>query len=233
MDSIDYDFDNLVNKKQTETKEEETESATQQYSVSQITGKSNILFVVKGDSNTVDLSFVVMADFDNKSMQVKVIEEKTALTVAYYAKGEKGLTEHISNKQKIDVDKYAIFNKKDFKTFLSKFDGINVNIKEKIDFKSQEYNLYLESGEQSISGDIAFKILAACDDKTVEKLLCDVINSVLTPRFIEKSDSLFKTFVNSCTTDISIIDYTDNIEKLRIYANARDKFRPTPYNAGE
>ena len=125
------------------------------------------------------------------------------------------------------------FNKKDFKTFLSKFDGINVNIKEKIDFKSQEYNLYLEPGEQSVSGDIAFKLLAICDDKTVEPLLCDVINSILIPKYIDKSDSLFKTFANSCITDISIIDYTDKIEKLRIYANAKDKFRPTPYMVGE
>ncbi len=233
MNSINYDFDNLVEKNTTEVSQSDTEETTNNYSVSELSGKSNILFAVKDDTNTINLAFIVLADFDAKKMQIELVEDKNTMTKAFVSEGEKGLKENLSGRYNISIDKYAIFNEKEFKTFLSKFDGIKINLQNEIQYKSHEFNLSLETGEQSVSGDIAYKLLTIVDDSAMENVLCDVIYSILNPKYIDKSDSLFKKFVNSCATDISIVDYSDKIEDLKIYANADDKFKPTPYKAGE
>ncbi len=233
MDSINYDFDNLVEKDNTEVTDTQTEPTSQQYSVSELSGKSLILFAVKDDSNNISLPFLVFADFDNKTMKVEVIEDKSTLTKVYSENGETGLQEYVSAQLNITVDKYVIFEKNQFKNFLSKFDGISVNIKNAVDYRSHEFNLLLEAGTQIVSGDIVYKLLLISDNDTAEYVLCDVVNSVLTPKYIDKSESLFKSFVNSSTTDISIVDFADKIEKLKIYAYSNDKFMSTPYSAGE
>ncbi len=233
MNSIDYDFDNLVEKSTTDNKQEETDNTYSMYSVSELTGKSELLFAVKDETNAINLCFIVFADFDEKRMQIELVDDKNATTRIYNTDGEKGLKDFISGRYNISVDKYAVFLEKDFKSFLSKFDGIMINVPEKIDYKSYDFNLLLEKGQQSVSGDIAYKLLKVCDEDSIELVLCDIVNSILTPKFIDRSESLFKTFVNSSTTDISIVDYTDKIETLKIYANAKDKFKPTPYTVGE
>ncbi len=233
MNSIDYDFDNLVEKNTTENSQEETENTDNMYSVSELTGKSEILFAVKDETNAIDLCFIVIADFDEKSMQIEFVDDKSATTRIYTTDGEKGLKNYVSGRYNISVDKYSVFQEKDFKSFLSKFDGIMINVPERIDYKSYDFNLLLEKGHQSVSGDIAYKLLKVCDRDNIELILCDIVYSVLSPKFIDRSESLFKTFVNSSTTDISIVDYTDKIELLKIYSNAKDKFKPTPYSAGE
>ena len=233
MNSINYDFDNLVENNTTEAAQNETEEITHNYSVSDLSGKSNVLFIVKDDTNTIDLAFIVMADFDEKKMQIEYIEDKNVMTRVYSTEGEKGLKSNLSNRYNITIDKYALFNEKDFKSFLSKFDGIKIDIKNKIEYKSHEFNLTLEAGKQTVSGDIAYKLLTVIDDGDLENLLCDIVDSLLMPKYIEKSDSLFKKFVNSCVTDISIVDYSDKIDKLTIYVKAEDKFKPIPYKFGE
>lgn len=232
MNSIDYDFDNLVEKNTTENSQNKNEDMSNIYSVDELTGKSNVLFAVKDETNAIDLCFIVLADFDEKSMQIKIVDDKSAATRMYNTDGEKGLKNYVLGRYNISVDKYAVFQEKDFKLFLSKFDGIMINVPERIDYKSYDFNLLLEQGQQSISGDIAYKLLKVCSKDRIESVLCDIVNSVLTPKIIDKSESLFKTFVNSSVTDISIVDYTDKIDMLKTYANAEDKFKPTPYTNG-
>lgn len=233
MNSINYDFDNLVEKNTTEVVQNETEGTIHNYYVSDLSGKSNILFAVKDDADEIDLAFIVIADFDAKTMQVEFIDDKSAMTRVYATDGEKGLKANLSERYNFPIDKYAIFDDKDFKSFLSKFEGIKIDLKSKVEYKSHEFNLTLEAGKQSVSGDIAYKLLTVVDNDAMENLLCDIIDSVLIPKYIDKSDSLFKTFVNSCITDISIVDYTDKIESLKIYSYADDKFKPTPYKTRE
>lgn len=233
MNSINLDFDDFSEKKNIEKTVNVPDKITHQYSVSELSGKSQILFVVQDDAGNIDLPFLVMTDFDNKTMNVKVIDDKTGLTKFYSENGENGLKEYVSAQLKTTVDRYVVFENSQFKKFLSKFDGITIDVKNKVDYKSHEFNLLLESGKQTVSGDIAYKLLLVSDNDTLENVLCDVINSILTPKHVDKSESLFKAFVNLSSTDISIVDYADKIDKLRIYAYSNDKFMPTPYVAGD
>ncbi len=229
--SNNYDFYSYA-KGETTEKSQEKEFHEEKYSVSKLSGKSNILFAVKDELNNIDICFVVIANFDEKYVQIKCLDDKISATSAFNTEGEKGLKNYISSQYNIFVEKYAVFQDKAFKLFLSQFDGITINIQEKVNYKSNDFNLVLEQGQQSVSGDIAYKLLKICNENETEKILCDIVDSLLAPQNIEKSDNLFKTFVNVSVTDISIVDYTDGIEELRIYANAVDKFKPSPYATG-
>ena len=73
-----------------------------------LTGKSNILFAVKDETTAIDLCFVVVADFDKKTMQIKYVEDNSATTRVYTTDGEKGLKNYVSIHYNIAVDKYAV-----------------------------------------------------------------------------------------------------------------------------
>lgn len=229
MNSIDYDFDNIFGNT-TEEQTETTEKPEQEkFFVSSLSGKSNILFAVKGDDGSFSSAFLVLTDFDDETMMVELIDDCAGLSSSYKESSDNGLKNFITSLYGVNIDKYAIFEQKQFKNVLSMFDGITITFDQPVDYKSHEFNLKIDSGVQTISGDMAYKYFSVIDNSQREKVLCEIIYSVLSPEYVEKSDVLFKEFVNSCVTDISIIDYSEAIDDLKIYSNAEDKFLPTPY----
>ncbi len=121
----------------------------------------------------------------------------------------------------------------DLRRFLSSFNGIAVNVSEDINYKSSDFNLELEKGKQEISGEKALNYLLICDSKQREKVICDIITSVLTADYFEGAEKLFKKFANLSKTDISVIDFFNSLEMLEAYCYADDKFLPQPYSDGD
>ena len=156
---IDYDFDNIVEKDSTTQLSENINIEEVKYTLSDIDGKSQILFAILDDEKNVEMSFFVVTDFDKKSMQVEVIEDGNTLTTHYSENGESGLKDYIKDKYKINIDKYAIFSEDDFRTVLSVFDGVMLNVSESVNYKSNGFNLILDAGQQIVSGDILYKYL--------------------------------------------------------------------------
>lgn len=234
MNSIDFDFGNVV-----ENPDDETTSFTEveelQYSVSELTGKSTILFVCTDDNNKLDFTFSVICDFDNKVMSVKCIDDKSALfyngkslTVGnvYAERSVIGLKSAFYESFDISADKYFVCDYSGAKEILSLFDGITVNVKNPVNYDSDDISLELDVGKQTISGAYTFNYLIISDDATREQIICDIISSVMVPEYIDNSQNLFASFVNSGDTDISVIDYSESIDNLKIYAYADDKFLP-------
>lgn len=235
MYSIDFDFNNFVEKPE-ETTTESIESTTEPiYSVNSLSGKSTVLFVCADSKEEFDFAFTVECDFNNKSMIVKCIDAKTKLSLngnsstcgeIYKNNSILELKSAFSESYRITVDKYFICDRAGAKEILSLFDGITVNVAENIDYDSNGVSLELDKGKQTVSGAYAFNYLLISNNSTREQILCDVINSVLVPKYTDNSQRLFTDFVNAGETDISVIDYSESIENLKIYANAEDKFMP-------
>ncbi|MBR5202484.1 MAG: LCP family protein [Clostridia bacterium] len=240
MKSLDYDISNLVDSSTTTTNLSE-ESTTELYSVNEISGKSNILFIVENGEG-VDFVCTVLTDFDKKTMIVKSIDgsedfkykNKTLkLSSIYNMDYQLGVTTALVENFGISIDKYIIFNQKQFEDVLSLFDGFSINVQEDVNFKSHDFNLNLSKGIQELSPDLAYKYLRISNRPVREKIVCDIIKSILVVDYIENSDYLFKQFVNLCKTDISVIDYSESIDKLKTYCYAQDKFFPTAFDEGD
>lgn len=234
MHSLDYDLSNLVENSSTTTTEVSQEDETVIYSVNNLSGNSNILFIVE-EQNGVDFLCVVSTDFDNKSMKVKCIDgsenvlyngKTLRISSIYSTDYEQGIKKFLIDDYGINIDKYVIFDKKQFKDVLSLFDGFTINVEESVDYKSQEFKLTLTSGVQELSSDMTYKYLQISDNQTRESIICNIIRSVLVEKYVNDSDDLFTSFVNSCETDISVIDYSNSVDSLKTYCYADDKFYP-------
>lgn len=239
MYSLDFDINNLI-ETTTEVEETTTEAVETVYTVEDLTGTSNVMFLITDNEGYVKSVFCTLLDFDNKIFQVKQIDgdfqcmyKKKYMTVngIYSTLSTDGLAEFLKFKWNIDVDKYAVFAMSDLRRFLSSFNGLTVNITENVNYKSADYNLELEQGIQELSGEKALNYLMIADNK--EQVICDIITSILTEEHFNKAENLFKSFANASETDISIIDFYDALDSLEIYCMADDKFLPKPFSTGE
>ncbi len=235
MYSIDFDFDNFVDTTEEQVTESDTQSADITYSVNSLSGKSTVLFVCADSKESFNFAFSVACDYDNKSMTVKAVDKATKITLngtqntcadIYENNLVDGLKSAYNESYQIKIDKYFICDSAGAKEILSLFDGITLNVQKDIDYKSDNINVELNKGKQTVSGKIAFNYLSVSDNNTRQQIVCDIINSVLIEAYIENSQRLFSNFVNSGETDISIIDYSNAIEKLTVYSKSSDKFLP-------
>lgn len=234
MHSIDFDFNNIVDRTNTNENSESLPDVQPTYSVSSLSGKKIYLFMLTDDVSNPDFGFIVSADFDLKSITVNAFDAKErrsdGKTYAdiYSAEFISGLKSRLNTDYSVSIDKYVICNAAQFKKIIASLGGVTVNVAEKVNYKTPEFNVVLDKGSQKLSDEYTYKYLAISDKNEKARIICDLLNSALTPENAEKSDALFKIFVNNCKTDISVIDYSNASEKLKIYSTAVDKFSPSP-----
>lgn len=241
MKSLDYDISNLVDSSSTTTTAPADEDVSDVYSVSELSGKSDLLFIIE-NIDGVDFICTISTDFDNKSMKVMCLDgsenqlykNKTLkLSSVYLEDSVVGVQKVLAENYGIQASKHIILDQNGLKEMLSLFNGFSVNVKEDVNYKSHDFNLSLSKGIQELSPDLTYKYLRMSENEVRENIICDIIKSVLVAEYAEESEKLFKSFVNMCETDISIIDYSDTTERLYSYCYAKDKFYPEIYNKGE
>lgn len=241
MHSLDFDISNLVDSSSTTTTAPVDENVSNVHSVNDLTGKSDLLFIVE-NIDGVDFICTVSTDFDNKSMQVLCVDGSENLSYEgkilkissiYIEDNVPGVKKMLIDNYGITIDKYVIFDSDGLKEMLSMFDGFSVNVIENVNYKSNDFNLALSSGIQELSSDMTYKYLQISENKIRESIICDIIKSVLVADYVEDSEKLFTSFVNLCETDISVIDYSETVDRLSAYCYANDKFYPEVYNKGD
>lgn len=233
MRSLDFDLGNIIDRTNTEAPSDAPTNDDQTYSVSELSGKSVYLLMLTDDSSNADFGFIITADFDSKNMTVasfdanqKLSDGKTYRDI-YDTEFISGLKSRLNADFDLSVDKYVICTASQFKRIIASLGGVTVNVAEDVNYKSSEFNVSLDKGTQKLSDEYAYKYLAIAEIQEKSRIMCDMLTSALTPENSEKSDDLFKIFVNNCKTDISVIDYSNSLEKLKIYSNAEDKFYPS------
>lgn len=235
MYSIDFNFDNFVNNPDAETAETQNNITEPIYTVNSLSGKSTVLFICADNKENFDFAFTVDCNFDKQTMLVKCFDAKSVIqfnnstlncSELYKNYSVQDFKKVLADSYQINADKYFVCDRASAKEILSLFDGVTVNVSENIDYNSNGINLELEKGKQNISGAYALNYLLISNNSIREKIICDIINSVLVPKYTDDSQKLFTAFVNAGETDISVIDYSQIIEKLSIYANSNDKFLP-------
>lgn len=237
MHSLDYDISNLVDSSSTTTTVPTEENVTESYSVNNLNGKSNLLFIVE-NVDGVDFVCSISTDFDNKTMRVFCVDgsenlsykNKTLkLSSIYSQDSELGVKTVLTDSYGITTDKYVILDSDGLKSVLSLFDGFSVNVTDNVSYKSHDFNLTLSMGLQELSPDMTYKYLQISENEIRASIICDIIKSVLVADYVEDSEKLFTSFVNLCETDISVIDYSETTDRLSAYCYAEDKFYPEIY----
>lgn len=229
MRSVDFNLNNIVDAPEENTvSQPDTEAETKVYSVDKLNGNSSFLFICTDSQDNLEFVFTLAADFDNKMMTVKTLDknekaiydgEVMSCSDVYKMASAEGLRDSLGN-----ASKYVKLSDSQLKEILSLVDNISINVIEQVDYHSEKFMLELDAGKQILSADYIQKLLFVSENYNRSLIVCDIINSVMTPHNAENFDRLFKGFINNCETDISVIDYSNSADKLFVYSNSADKF---------
>ena len=226
--SLNYDFNNIFVKSDEESTTavpttEKTDSVVLQ-------GDAVFLVAVTSDDgkearfiNLIDVNLaektvrVIPFDHTEKSNQVKSTYERILLE-----NGVKDLVVAIESDRRVDVDRYLLFTDSGYKSVFRALGDITVRVNKDIEYDTTDMFLELKRGDNTIAPEKVFKYMKyICEtEKGYEcsRLNAEIIVSSFEAFYnIEKfnsADSLFSKLINYCKSDVSIVDYTENKDKI-------------------
>lgn len=246
--SLNYDFNNIFVKSDTEN----TTSVPTTEKTESIVFQGDALFLVAVTSddvketrfiNLVDVNLaektvrVIPFDHTEKSQQLKSAYEKILLN-----NGIKELVSAIESDRMVDIDRYVLFTDSGYKSVFRALGEVTVRVNKDIEYDTPDMFLELKRGENTIAPEKVFKYMKyICE--TEEGYECSRLNAeIIVSSFeafynIEKfnsADSLFSKLINYCKSDISVVDYTENKdrieylipktskEKLKVYVSEKE-----------
>ena len=226
--SLNYDFNNIFVKND----EESTTTVPTTERTDNIVLQGDALFLVAVTSddgkearfiNLIDVNLgektirVIPFDHTEKSKQHKSTYEKILLE-----NGVKELVSSVESDRKVDIDKYVLFTDTGYKSVFRALGDVTVRVNKDIEYDTPDMFLELKRGENTIAPEKVFKYMKyICEtEKGYEssRLNAGVIVSSFEAFYkIEKfnsADALFSRLINYCKSDISIVDYTENKDKI-------------------
>lgn len=226
--SLNYDFNNIFNKNDAESTTafittEKTDSIVYE-------GKALFLVAVTSDDgkeirfiNLVDVNLgeknirVVPFDHSEKSKSQKLSYEKV-----FVNNGIKELISCVEADMNIDVDRYILFTDTGYKSVFRALGDVTVSVDKDVEYDTPDMFLELKRGENTLAPEKVFKYMKyICEtEKGYEcsRLNAEIIVSAFSAFYnVEKfnyADTLFSKLINYCNSDISIVDYTENKDKI-------------------
>ncbi len=226
--SLNYDFNNIFVK----SDEESTTTVPTTEKTDEIVYEGNALFLVAVTSddgketrfiNLIDINLsdktvrVIPFDHSEKSKQHKLRYENILID-----SGVKELVSTVENDRQVDIDRYLLFTDTGYKSVFRALGDITVRVNNNVEYDTPDMFLELKRGENTIAPEKVFKYMKyICEtEKGYEcsRLNAEIIVSSFEAFYnIEKfnaADALFSKLINYCKSDISIVDYVDNKEKI-------------------
>jgi anionic cell wall polymer biosynthesis LytR-Cps2A-Psr (LCP) family protein len=182
------------------------------------------------DQENKELKFLWIARVTTPKVQLKVYAPSTDDMVEYEGQyytignlysiyGEKIFTETLENYYDINFSAYIGSSPEMFKQMINYFGGITVDLEEQIEYKGN-FNLILMKGSNTLKGELAYKYLiytgfgtnTELSDRSEAFIL--LIEKVFTQNYSQKADTIFSRIVNNMTTNITVMQYSENTDLL-------------------
>lgn len=231
MKSLNFNLKNMLPSPDEST----SESVSQQSSSAQkLTGGINIA-VLCGNTDG-DLSFAFLIESDYEKMEAQAVYVPITLT-ASYGGVTSSLNDHFKNRgaesyvsaledySGIDIDKYIFVNEVQFKNLMAKFEDVTVNVPQAISGENSG-GLNLNKGPQNLTSDLLLKYIKYADNTEKAKAFCNMLSVIFSQKNVDSLDKLFSSLANNSQTDISIIDFSNEKEKISAFMQAQGKFVP-------
>ncbi len=226
--SLNYDFNNFFIK----SDEESTAQPPTTLKTDDIVYEGEALFLVAVTSDDgKSIRFINFIDVNMADKTIRVIpfdhtvkdsETQLAYSKILNTKGVNELVYSIEKNMNIDINRYAIFTDTGYKSVFRALGDVTIEVSEDVEYDTPDMFLELKRGENTVSPEKVFKYMKyICEtEKGYEcsKLNAQVIVSAFEAFYnIDKfnsADTLFSKLINYCESDISIVDYTENKEKI-------------------
>lgn len=213
-----------------------TEAVTEEETIvmPDVSGKSNFLVMVSDESNLL-FTAVIQTDMDNISYKVSSFKADTVadgekLNTLYKASGEKNVKLAIESLLGTDMDYYISIQSDKFAEIYEKFGAINYPVISDVKYKNNDaavpFSVRVKEGEQTLKGTQVIGLIRYyLDVENKTSLANDILLSILTQQINEenynKKEELFRQFISSSQTNITVRDYSMADDALFVLSNGQ------------
>lgn len=226
--SLDYDFNNIFVKGDVSTTKAitTTDVAENEYSGEYIF----LVSVTSDDSKQALFHNLICVDLSEKTFRVVPVDggmadSATGLTCdeLLVKNGIKSLVSFLSKHYSTDINKYVLLTETGYKSFFRYMGDITVKVTEDIAYDTEDMFLELTRGENVLTPDKTYKYMKyLCETlKGYERaeanaeIIVAAFNAYYTADKFNSADSTFSVIINYCSTDITIVDFTNAKDELK------------------
>ena len=226
--SLDYDFNNLfVRGDVTTTKVvTTTDVAENEYS-----GEYVFLVSVTSDDGKQALFHnLICVDLSEKTFRVVpvdggIADADTGLTCdeLLVQNGVKSLVGFLSEYYSTDINKFVLLTESGYKSFFRAMGDITIKVSEDISYDTDDMFLELKRGENTLTPDKTYKYMKyLCETrdgyeraKANAEIVVAAFNAYYTADRFNSADNTFSIIIDYCSTDISIVDFTNAKDEMK------------------
>ena len=230
MKSLNFDIKNILKTPDdTSTTTEPTTAPTRQVSVVD----SAVLLVCCDTEENLTLLAIVQTDAKEKAILVQALETDASTTAqndvsfqTVFAKnGMAGLKNAVSSAYGLQFDRYIKMTESNLKKAISSTGDISLQIPNQVAYRGMNYSLFLDAGEQTLTGDLFVKYLRYADTDAKSTAAAALVQKTLQSLNGKNREQQFNTLFNLSDTDFSIMDLTDSNGLIEVYVALCDSVR--------
>ena len=238
MKSLDFNLDNLI--RQPEDSTEQSTDTTQAPTIAAAPVNATTLFVCYGDDDVILQLSLVCTNAEENSIMVATLDPFTSVTVNstgntfqgwFQTTGINGLLQAVETNTQLKIDRYIKQSESNLKKVITKVGDITVDIPQAISYRGTDFSLYLESGQQKLTGDLFIKYLQYAGTEEQANAVCALLRQTLQSFTEENLDTMFNYIFNLSESNFSVMDYADTNGLVRVYLSMRGKIEPATLEA--
>lgn len=225
--SLNYDFNNIfVPGDVSTTKPPETTKPVEKI----YTGEHLFLVAVTSDDGKETRFLnIISVDLSEKIIRVvpvdsNIADAKTGLTCAELLEtnGIKSTVDFLSTYYSKKICRYVLLTESGYKSFFRTMGNITVKVSEDISYDTPDMFLELKRGDNDLTPDKTYKYMKyLCETekgydcaKANADIIVSAFNAFYTAERFTSADSTFSVIIDYCTTDITIVDFTNAKDEL-------------------
>ena len=230
MKSLDFNLDNLI--RQPEDSTEQSTDTTQAPTIAAAPVNATTLFVCYGDEDEILQLSLVSTNAEENNIMVATLDPFTSVTVNstgntfqgwFQTTGINGLLQAVETNTQLKIDRYIKQSESNLKKVITKVGDITVDIPQAISYRGTDFSLFLESGQQKLTGDLFIKYLQYAGTEEQANAVCALLRQTLQSFTEENLDTMFNYIFNLSESNFSVMDYADTNGLVRVYLSMRGK----------
>ena len=238
MKSLDFNLDNLIRQPQDST--EQSTDTTQAPTIAAAPVNATTLFVCYGDDDVILQLSLVCTNAEENSIMVATLDPFTSVTVNstgntlqgwFQTTGINGLLQAVETNTQLKIDRYIKQSESNLKKVITKVGDITVDIPQAISYRGTDFSLFLESGQQKLTGDLFIKYLQYAGTEEQANAVCALLRQTLQSFTEENLDTMFNYIFNLSESNFSVMDYADTNGLVRVYLSMRGKIESATLEA--
>lgn len=238
MKSLDFNLDNLIRQPQDST--EQSTDTTQAPTIAATPINATTLFVCYGDDDVILQLSLVCTNAEENSIMVATLDPFTSVTVNstgntfqgwFQTTGINGLLQAVETNTQLKIDRYIKQSESNLKKVITKVGDITVDIPQAISYHGTDFSLFLESGQQKLTGDLFIKYLQYAGTEEQANAVCALLRQTLQSFTEENLDTMFNYIFNLSESNFSVMDYADTNGLVRVYLSMRGKIESATLEA--